>query len=67
MKINFVIPEQKAKEDKTGFINDPLGQTHSLIASSEHCFLLFRFARFWKVVTDGRMDNTRKNNYHYQP
>ena len=31
----------------TGFINDPLGQTHSL-ASSEHCFLLFCFARFEK-------------------
>ena len=33
--------------DKTGVINDPLGQTHSH-ASSEHCFLLFCFARFEK-------------------
>ena len=28
----------------TGVINDPLGQTHSH-ASSEHCLLLFCFAR----------------------
>ena len=35
------------KKDKTDVINDPLGQTHSL-ASSEHCFLLFCFARFEK-------------------
>ena len=35
---------QKQRENKTGVINDPLGQTHSL-ASSEHCFLLFCFAK----------------------
>ena len=40
--------------NKTGVINDPLGQTHSL-ASSEHCFLLFCFAKFEKWGrTDGR-------------
>ena len=37
-----------SNNNKTGFINDPLGQTHSL-ASSEHCF-----ARFWKLGTDVR-------------
>ena len=42
------------KYNKTGVINDPLGQTHSL-ASSEHCFLLFCFARFEKWGrTDGQ-------------
>ena len=39
--------------NNTGVISDPLGQTHSH-ASSEHCFLLFCFVRFWKVGTDGR-------------
>ena len=38
--------------DKTGVINDPLGQNHSH-ASSEHCFLLFCFSRFEKW-TNGR-------------
>ena len=33
--------------DKTGVINDPLGQTHSHV-SSELCFLLFCFSRFEK-------------------
>ena len=46
----------KLKLDKTGVINDPLGQPtvpdcrlirHSH-ASSEHCFLLFCFSRFEK-------------------
>ena len=42
--------------DKTGVINDPLGQTHSL-ASGDLCFLLFCFARSEKWGrTDGRMD-----------
>ena len=41
-------------KDKTGVINDPLGQTHSH-ASSDHCFLLFCFARFEKWGwTDGQ-------------
>ena len=40
---------------KTGVINDPLGQTHSL-ASSDNCFLLFCFARFEKWGrTDGHV------------
>ena len=43
----------KKNSNKTGVINDPLGQTHSL-ANRDHCFLLFCFARFWKVGTDGR-------------
>ena len=34
-------------KNKTGVINDPLGQTHSH-ASSGHCFLLFSFSRFEK-------------------
>ena len=33
--------------NKTGVINDPLGQTHN-IASNGHCFLLFYFTRFEK-------------------
>ena len=46
--------EKRWKEK--GVINDPLGQTHSL-ASSEHCFLLFCFARFEKWGrTYGRTD-----------
>ena len=44
--------------NKTGVINDPLGQIHSH-PSSEHCFLLFCFSKFEKwghtyVWTDGR-------------
>ena len=35
------------KTNKTGVINDPLGQTHSH-ASSQRCFLLFCFSRFEK-------------------
>ena len=34
---------------KTGVINDPLGQTHSL-ASSEHCYRL-KFVLFWQLGT----------------
>ena len=37
----------KVDLNKTGVVNDPLGQTHSH-ASSEHCFLLFCFSRFEK-------------------
>ena len=37
---------------KTGVINDPLGQIHSL-ASRESCFRL-KFVLFWKVGTNGR-------------
>ena len=41
-------------KNKTCVINDPLGQTHSL-ASSDHYFLLFYFARFEKWGrTDGQ-------------
>ena len=49
--------------NKTGVINDLLGQTHSL-ASSEHCFLLFCFSRFEKW---GRTDNMCENNDPYRP
>ena len=42
------------RRNKTGGINDPLGQTHGH-ASSEHCFLLFCFSRFEKWGrTDGQ-------------
>ena len=44
--VNFAVDRQNIY-DKTGVINDPLGQTHSH-ASSEHCFLLFCFSRFEK-------------------
>ena len=40
--------------NKTGVINDPLGQTHSL-DSSEHCSHL-KFVLFRKVGMDGRMN-----------
>ena len=51
------ISEKKYK-NKTDVINDPLGQTHSL-ASSEHCFLMFCFARSEKWGrTDGRTETT---------
>ena len=39
--------KQNTIKNKTGVINDPLGQTHSH-ASSEHCFLLSCFSRFEK-------------------
>ena len=42
----------KHENNKTGVINDPLGQTHSLAI----VFALFCFARFWKVGTDGLTD-----------
>ena len=48
---------------KTGVMNNPLGQTHSL-ASSEHFYLLFCFAKFEKW---GRTDNMCENNYPYWP
>ena len=58
----------KIKLSKTGVINDPLGQTHSL-GSSEHCFRL-KFVLFWKSGdgrTDGRTDKvfsqSRKNTF----
>ena len=56
---------RKKKPDKTGVINDPLGQTHSL-ASSEHCF---HFVLFCQILKSGneRTDNMYKNNYPYRP
>ena len=43
---------------KTGVINDPLSQTHSL-ASSDHCFLLlFCIEKFGR--TDARTDDMCK-------
>ena len=39
---DIYFPITNRKQNKTGVINDPLGQTHSL-ASSEHCFR-------WEVV-----------------
>ena len=49
-----VIEPNEVRTDKTGVINDPLGQTHSH-ASSEHCVLLFCFSRFEKWGrTDGQ-------------
>ena len=52
--------------NKTCVINDPLGQTHSL-ASSDHYFLLFCFARFEKWErTYGRI-TCAYNNDHYRP
>ena len=53
--------------NKTCVINDPFGQTHSL-ASSDHYFLLFRFAKFEKWGrTYGLTDSMCKNNDHYRP
>ena len=47
---------QQSKSNKTGVINYPLGQTHSL-ASSEHCFrlkfVLFHFEKWGR--TDGHV------------
>ena len=51
------------KPNKTGVINDPLGQTHSH-ASSEQCFLLICFSRFEKW---GRTDNMCEYNDPYRP
>ena len=46
--------------NKTCVINDPLGQTHTCLASSDHYFLLFCFARFEKWVrTDGTNGRTK--------
>ena len=47
------------KGNKTGVINDPLGQTHSH-ASREHCFS--RFQKFGR--TDGRTDTMYEANDH---
>ena len=55
---------KEIQHDKTGVINDPLGQTHSH-ASSEHCFLLFCFSRF--ESGDVRTDNMSENNVPYRP
>ena len=62
----LVLGEQTAQViyDKTGVINDPLGQTHNL-ASSEHCFLLF-FALLDLKSREGRTDMC-KNSDHYRP
>ena len=56
--------KRKNTGNKTGVINDPLGQTHSL-ASSEHCFRL-KFVSLWKVGTGGRTNDMCKNNDHYR-
>ena len=40
--ILFVVPSCQNNFYKTGVINDPLGQIHSL-ASSEHCFRFILF------------------------
>ena len=61
----------KTKGHQTGVINDPLSQTHSH-ASSEHCFLLFCFARSEKwgrtdERMNGRTDNIFENNDYYRP
>ena len=56
------------RENKAGVINDPLGQTHSLI-SGDHCF---RFVLFCQILKsgDGRMqvrtNDMCKNNDHYR-
>ena len=61
------VPFPQNIKNKTGVINDPLGQTHSQ-ASSEHCFLLYCFSRFEKWGrTYGRTDNMCVNNYPYRP
>ena len=50
--------------NKTGVINDALGQTHSL-ESSEQCF---RLKIVWLDIEKwGRSDNMCENNDHYQP
>ena len=63
--LHFTLSVVQKSFNKTGVINDPLGQTHSL-ASSEHCFRLkcVCFARVWKVDvrTYGRTDNVCENN-----
>ena len=52
--LGYWILDTKTNINKTGVINDPLGQTNSL-TSSKHCFLLFCFAKFEKRErTDGQ-------------
>ena len=65
---NQVTMAVKLKINKTGVINDPLGQTHSH-ASSEHCFLFSVFVdlKSGDVRTYGRTDNMCENNYPYRP
>ena len=58
------ITYEKSEVQDGCVINDTLGQTHSL-ASNEHYFRL-KFV-VWKVGTDGRTDNTCKNNDSYRP
>ena len=48
---------KKIEWDKTGVINDPLGQTHSHTSSEHDRFLLFCFSRFEKWGrANGRTD-----------
>ena len=63
-------PRQKPFENKTGVINDPLGQTHNP-ASSDHCSDL-NIVWFGAILksedgqTDGSTDTTCEYSDHYQ-
>ena len=50
-----------SNKNKTGVIDDPLGQIHSH-ASSEHCFSFVLFLKIWNVGTDGRVTCASENN-----
>ena len=66
-RIKSFARKRSRKKNKTGVINDPLGQTYSL-ASSEHCFhscfvpLDFEMWGWTDVQTD-----MCENNYPYRP
>ena len=67
--LDFFLTKNSAKKnDKTGVIDDPLGQTHSF-ASRENLFSLeiCYFVLFWKVGTDIWTDDMCENNDHYRP
>ena len=54
--------------NKTGVINDPLGQTHNHKSRKHYIFTmetLFSLPRFWKVGMDGRTDDIYEKNDHY--
>ena len=57
----------KQKENKTGVINDPLGQTHSPDSSDHYSHL--KFVLFSGILKsgNGRIDTTWKNSDHYLP
>ena len=50
---SFVFIWIKLLKNKTGLVNDPLGQPHSRISSRYYFRICYKFLKIW---TDGRVD-----------